>query len=342
MIDKSLRYKYAWGGPGGKSPSGPGRSGPPGGGDRQMSYSAPPPTADRHPDPPPVTTAKAPPSILSRPTLGPPKNIHEGEQIIKKVINPFEETRDAGLITLRPPNIHEGENIIKKVINPFEETRDAGNLVDLTDLRDDAKTQQVQLIQKKADDDWANKSTYEKEEQQEKWDIAEEKLKSTKEGGFWKSLGNIALAMLVPALLPAKIASAYKAVKGASWVANKLGLTETDIVQLAQKKTGKKISTLIAEGKGLQSGAELLGLKKRDDRSGIEGQLAFKPGSSKDKRLRTLHNQKTEGLFWNEQNQKEYKQLLKEDAEQTEYPKSVTVAHGGRIDKPFPGRSRDI
>ena len=59
-----------------------------------------------------------------------------------------------------------------------------------------------------------------------------------------------------------------------------------------------------------------------------------------DKRLKTLHNQKTEGLFWNEQNQKEYKQLLKEDAEQTKYPKSVVVAHGGRIDKPLTGRSR--
>ena len=99
---------------------------------------------------------------------------------------------------------------------------------------------------------------------------------------------------------------------------------------------GLTTSQKIAMGKGLESGAELLGLK------GIEGQLAFKPGSSKDERLRTLHNQKTEGLFWNEQNQKEYEQLLKEDAEQTEYPKSVTVAHGGRIDKPFPGRSRDI
>ena len=55
MIDKSLRSKYAWGGPGGKSPgtsaSGGSRNGggggPPGGGDRQMTYSAPAPSPDR-------------------------------------------------------------------------------------------------------------------------------------------------------------------------------------------------------------------------------------------------------------------------------------------------------
>ena len=56
---------------------------------------------------------------------------------------------------------------------------------------------------------------------------------------------------------------------------------------------------------------------------GIEDHSAFKPNSKKDKRLRTLHNQKTGGLFWNDQNKKEYEQLLKEDAEQTEYPKSI-------------------
>ena len=62
-----------------------------------------------------------------------------------------------------------------------------------------------------------------------------------------------------------------------------------------------------------------------DDFDITEERFAFKPDSRKDKRLRTLHNQKTEGLFWNEQNQKEYEQLLKEDAEQTDYPKSVII-----------------
>jgi len=48
--------------------SAPDRGGPPGGGDPGMTYTAPTPTADRHPDPSPVvTTAEAPPSILSQP-----------------------------------------------------------------------------------------------------------------------------------------------------------------------------------------------------------------------------------------------------------------------------------
>ena len=70
-IDK--RINYAWGGPGGKSP---GRGGPAGGatggGGGRRDRDRPTPTRDRHPPAPrpapaPVTTAKAPPSILSRP-----------------------------------------------------------------------------------------------------------------------------------------------------------------------------------------------------------------------------------------------------------------------------------
>ena len=70
-IDK--RINYAWGGPGGKSP---GRGGPAGGatggGGGGRDRDRPTPTRDRHPPAPrpapaPVTTAKAPPSILSRP-----------------------------------------------------------------------------------------------------------------------------------------------------------------------------------------------------------------------------------------------------------------------------------
>ena len=64
---------------------------------------------------------------------------------------------------------------------------------------------------------------------------------------------------------------------------------------------------------------------QEDDFDITEERFAFKPNSRKDKRIKTLHNQKTEGLFWNEQNQKEYEQLLKEDAEQTDYPKSVII-----------------
>jgi len=92
MIDKSLRFRYQWGGPGGKSPgtsaSGGTRNGGGGGGGRDRHPPAPPPKKTYTPPPKdvmpvyvaPVTTAKAPPSILSRDTkpkidTGPKKDI---------------------------------------------------------------------------------------------------------------------------------------------------------------------------------------------------------------------------------------------------------------------------
>jgi hypothetical protein len=59
--------------------------------------------------------------------------------------------------------------------------------------------------------------------------------------------------------------------------------------------------------------------------------LAFKSGSIKDRKLKQLHNQKKEGLMWNEQNEKTYQNLLKEDKEQTKYPKTQLTADGGRV-----------
>jgi len=65
------------------------------------------------------------------------------------------------------------------------------------------------------------------------------------------------------------------------------------------------------------------------DFSEIEEQVAFKPGSIKDRKLKQLHNQKKEGLMWNEQNEKTYQQLLEEDKE-SETP-TVLSADGGRV-----------
>ena len=79
-IDKSLRYNYQWGGPGGKSPgsSSSGGPGPGGEGARGQATQNPGRTTKSAPSRGPVTTAKAPPSVLSRkaPTVttakGPP------------------------------------------------------------------------------------------------------------------------------------------------------------------------------------------------------------------------------------------------------------------------------
>ena len=78
MIDK--RISYAWGGPGGKSPgtsaSGGTRGGPgPGGqGARGQATQNPGRTTKSAPSRGPVTTAKAPPSVLSRPKATPTKD----------------------------------------------------------------------------------------------------------------------------------------------------------------------------------------------------------------------------------------------------------------------------
>ena len=90
------------------------------------------------------------------------------------------------------------------------------------------------------------------------------------------------------------------------------------------------LSNLFTKPTTRGEGIKTIDIRDKFDRRGddfdiTEERFAFKPNSPKDKRLRTLHNQKTEGLFWNEQNQKEYEQLLKEDAEQTDYPKSVII-----------------
>ena len=236
---------------------------------------------------------------------------------------------------------------------------------DIVNLGDDAKTQHLKEISIQAKKDWDNKSQYEKEAQEEKWAAAQDKLKSTKGGGFWKTLGNLALAVLVPALLPAKLASTYRLVKGASWVANKIGLTDKDIVQLAQKQTGKNLSNLITGKEGfLKQGLETLGLKKTDtskeytektigkgdDLSSIEGQTADLSAND----IKLINYGKKHGLT----TPTEIKEILgvsfnKEKPPTNEEikgvlegtitkPTGIFAAHGGRIDKPLMGRSRYI
>ena len=78
------------------------------------------------------------------------------------------------------------------------------------------------------------------------------------------------------------------------------------------------------------------------DFSEIEEQVAFKPGSIKDRKLKQLHNQKKDGLMWNEQNEKTYQQLLEEDKEQTKYPKTALSADGGPIRKKYSTGSNGI
>ena len=241
----------------------------------------------------------------------------------------------------------------KTIVGPIEGVIDIPKpkFKDIVDLGDDAKTRQVQILQKKADLSWQNKSTYEKEEQQEKWDAAESKIKLQKEGGFWKSLGNVALAMLVPALLPAKLATAYKLanpVKNASAFAKKIGLTDQDAVQYVKNNIlkGKDLSSLVAGKENVIAKSISQFTGQGDDLSDIEGQQAKLKGLAL-AQMRVLQRkqgmEQHGGEKFTPTDQKFLDKLREMDKEEKVYSKPIlTVAHGGRIDKPLTGRSRDI
>ena len=286
-------------------------------------------------------------------------------------------TTDGKLID--PKGVHIGEGIatipgpIQGVISKpaFDESS--------WDFQDN-KTKYVQDIQEKADIEWGNKSQYEKEEQQQKWDTAEAKLKADKKGGFWKTLGNLALGILLPQLLPAKLATAYKVgnmAKSALTMANKIGLTDLDmrqhlkgmdltslisgdeniIAQFVNKFTGgdkRKARTALREETELQKEIRDYNLKSAqgiaqlepDEFSDIEGQQAKLKGLALGQ-MRVL--QKKQGMeeFGGEKftpkDQRMLDKLREMDKEEKVYRTPIlTAAHGGFIDRPLMGRSRDI
>jgi len=100
------------------------------------------------------------------------------------------------------------------------------------------------------------------------------------------------------------------------------------------------IATQIAKGTGLESGAELLGLK------GIEGQQAklTKLALAQYRVLQQKANAEQMGQYkMTPQERKYYEDLKKKMMEEKTYSMPiVTVAKGGRIDSPLTGRSRYI
>jgi hypothetical protein len=263
MIDKSLRYNYQWGGPGGKSPGASSSGG--GGHDRggqqhqataraAVQAAKSQPVARSAPDPyrggevivhtPPKTEY----ITKKEPVYTPPEK--DVMPIVPTTKRPTEMLDIAGDIKAQEKlqeDIRESQRTgayaeelglpPKTIPGPLEQFLPKPKLKEIVNLGDDAKTRQVQFIQKQADLSWQNKTTREKEEQQEKWDAAESKIKLQKGGGFWKSLGNIALAMILPALLPAKLAQGYnlyKTAKTATAFANRFNLFGPKKIDLDQ------------------------------------------------------------------------------------------------------------
>ena len=134
---------------------------------------------------------------------------------------------------------------------------------------------------------------------------------------------------------------------------NKLGLhanrypTQTMDIRTAKARDAykKPISTLIAKSKGLESGAELLGLKGKDEYSDIEGQQAKLQGLALGQ-MRVLEKkqgmEEHGGEKFTPKDQRMLDKLREMDKEEKVYRTPILAAHGGRIDRPLMGRRRDI
>ena len=135
--------------------------------------------------------------------------------------------------------------------------------------------------------------------------------------------------------------TAYKKVKSF------LDIPKEDAKKLVEEDIRDKdgIATQIAKGTGLESGAELLGLKERDDLSGIEGQQAVL-GKAPLIQMRMLERKIKAPDIYGKPTPKEermYKKLREMDKEEKVYKLPIlTAADGGRIDRALAGRNRYI
>jgi len=307
----------------------------------------------------PITTAKAPPSILARDKVVPPSMLGGAKDAL------WTPPKD----TTVPPSMRGGA----------EDALWTPPIKDIVDLGDDAKTRQVQILQKKADLSWQNKSTYEKEEQQEKWDAAESKIKLQKGGGFWKSLGNIALAMILPALLPAKLArgyNLYKTAKNATAFANRFNLfgpkkidLDKNVMQFVKKNIfkGVDIQKAIAgketefaksvakfSGEGADSNKEYTEqtIGKVQTAKDVEpaGQITNEERQKYRSQLDYMQGILQSGYYTNKQGETiqltdDHRRQLSDYMNQLNTylnPTTQGIAHGGLIDSPLTGGSRYI
>jgi len=101
----------------------------------------------------------------------------------------------------------------------------------------------------------------------------------------------------------------------------------TDLTDLAAPFSRAKEDSI----RGLIKNAPAMNVTSLDE--GSNKKYVFESGSKKDKRLRSLDSERDSAKELNvpfdPKKEKEYQKLLKEDKEQTDYPKSALVAQGG-------------
>ena len=289
---------------------------------------------------PVVTTAKAPPSILARP-------------------DPVVTTAKA------PPSILARDKVVPpSMLGGAEDALWTPPIKDIVNFGDDARAHHLQTLQKKAVINWNNKTEREKEEQQEKWDAAESKVKLQKEGSIWKTLGNVALAMILPALLPAELArgyNLYKTASKASAFAKKIGLTDQDAVQYVKNNLlkGKDLTSLVAGDKNVIA-TNMAKFSGKGDQADSNEEYTEKIVRAVDvkptdqitdeqaeyiKRRNIVQGILDQGVYnGTELTAKQRNNLINYIEQISKFIVNPIemAAHGGRIDKALGGRSRDI
>ena len=345
-IDK--RINYQWGGPGGHSP-GPGSGGPGPGGQGARGQATQNPGRAPAPSRGPVTTAVAPPSILSK--LGPKTDVHHHTDTIEDVIQQtildkqyrdekekfeedwvFEDIKAKAPKTLAPPKktyergIPFLEDTLVKTVTPPKYSP--------TYYQDRSKIG-GQTWGERAEDD-LNRGFF--------------------DSGIGKALKWGAMA-LVPGLLPAKAAKAYtmyNQAKTISKYAKDFGLTEKDIMSSLTKNLRSNVTTDLLSGKRSTTDTtdtrdDRFGQRDRDGRQVTavpkadvvtEGVQKFTPSKEQltelQKRRAILQGYADKGTL----NERGQNTLMQMNQFLEKY--LVSVAHGGFIDKPLMGRSRDI
>ena len=348
--------------PGGKSPgtssSGGSRGGggPPGGGDRQMSYSAPAPAPAPAPSPHRdpvvtqlVTTAKAPPSILATPT----KPSHLGDT--------------GGSLLTKKPEIDTGDAKEKYISKQYKKP------IDIYDDADLEGQLEIDKIRAKRELQFNPNLSKDRQKALEVGLGLREPKQSSGIGSFLK---NTAMA-LIPGLLPAKLGLGYRVAKGAydfkqgkyDTALDKLGINRSNLTstidKAAQLRSHPKgmpehlaergfktrddtpprdgdgvqptLAQTVTQGTGLKEGQELLGMDDKQIQQIYQGRDLLKQtiesGMYQDRKLNMDEMKMLQGHMMKIED-------LIQAIEKAQAP--VNVAHGGRIDKPLMGRSRDI
>ena len=368
MIDKSLRYRYQWGGPGGKSPgTSPGHGqGNQGGGGRDFmpatTFTAPAkpayvaPVTQRDvmpviaPEPwEPVSPTKEYVAPIVHPEFDTSEQIEEQKEIIKeqvlkqKIADPTDELTTLGKEEVESFERAQDWDVVNELVDKGADFEDLNTLMD-QGLLEKSSTQPY------AQDFGQNNLV--------KSLMAEVKPKS----GLLKTIGNVALGVLAPQLLAGtKLAKPYQLYRQYQTAKKYLpkGITDTLVKKFKYTGPKKKIDTQEEATKKLvrHEPVERDGIQQAI--TGEEGLLtegAKTLGLTTDQREQYLLMQKKmktaldQGSYTNEQGQ--VIQLNEQQMDQLQnyidrldsilQTTLQTAAHGGRIDGPLMGGSRYI